>query len=46
MDITADRASIVKDFRLAIRRNDCDKAEAAVLCLEAPLVVVLTSYSF
>jgi hypothetical protein len=45
MDST-DRAFIVEDFWLAVRRNDCVEAEAAVLHLEAPMVSVSTSYSF
>jgi hypothetical protein len=45
MDFT-DRASIVEDFWLAVGRNDHVKAEAAVLCLKAPMVSVSTSYSF
>ncbi len=45
MDFT-DRASIVEDFWLAVGRNDSVKAEATVLCLEAPMVSVSMSYSF
>jgi hypothetical protein len=40
------RTSVVKDFWLAIVRNDWDEAEAAVLLLEAPFVSVSASYSF
>jgi hypothetical protein len=40
------RTSVVKDFWLAIARNDWDEAEVAVLRLQAPLVSVSASYSF
>ncbi len=46
MDIIADNASIVEDFWLTVWRNDCNKAEAAVLCLETSHVTISMSYSF
>ncbi len=41
-----DRASLVKDFWLAIARNDRKGAEAAVALIEPPLVALLSTYSF
>jgi hypothetical protein len=41
-----DQASIVKDFWLAIARNDRPGAEAVATCIKAPLVSVSGTYSF
>ena len=46
MDTTTDKTLVVSDFWLAAGKNNLSEAEAAVRCLDAPLVAVSSSYSF
>jgi hypothetical protein len=41
-----DQALLVEDFWLAITRNDCEGAEAAVALIELPLVALSSTFSF